>query len=327
VKAGPQVEADVAQVYARMLGAYRDRDADAFVSLFAPDPDVFMQGTGQDEARTGLPAIRAQIERDIAQSEAVSVTPRRLSVSGAGSVAWIASEMSVRVTVGGRPLDLPLFRVTGVLERRATGWLFVQLHLSYSDAAQPVGESWPTSLEAVASAVEREAVDLHDRAAPDGTVTLLFSDIEDSTPMAEQLGDLRWIEVLRTHNATVREHVARHGGFEVKTIGDAFMIAFGSARRALQCAIDLQHALADQPIRVRIGLHSGEPVREGNDFHGKSVILASRITGHARGGEILVSSLLRDLVESAGDIRFDEGREVALKGLAGTHRVYAVRLD
>jgi len=165
-------------------------------------------------------------------------------------------------------------------------------------------------------------VNLNDRAAPDGTVTLLFSDIENSTPMAEQLGDLLRIELLREHNAIVRDQVTRHDGFEVKTIGDAFMVAFGSARRALLCAIGVQQAFTKHSAE-----HPEQPVREGNDFYGKSVVLASRIAGQARGGEILVSSLLRDLVESAGDFHFDDGREVALKGLAGVHRISAVSLD
>ena len=78
-------------------------------------------------------------------------------------------------------------------------------------------------------------------------------------------------------------------------------------------------------MRVRIGLHAGEPVREGNDFHGRSVIFASPIAGEAFGGEILASALLRELTESAGDIRFESGREVVLKGLTGTHHVYPVR--
>jgi class 3 adenylate cyclase len=97
------------------------------------------------------------------------------------------------------------------------------------------------------------------------------------------------------------------------------------------CAVGIQEAISrygvehpDQAVRVRIGLHAGEPIREANDFYGKSVVLASRVAGAASGGEILVSALMRELTESAGDIRFDAGREVVLKGLAGTHRVYPV---
>src|SRR5947209_19222319 len=96
------------------------------------------------------------------------------------------------------------------------------------------------------------------------------------------------------------------------------MVVFGSARRALLCAIGVQQGIsrygADHPehaVRVRVGLRAGEPVREGNDFHGRSVIFASRIAGEASGGEILASALLRELTESAGDIRFDAGRDGA----------------
>ena len=117
----------------------------------------------------------------------------------------------------------------------------------------------------------------------------MFTDIEGSTSLNDQLGDQRWIALLREHNEIVRERIAAHGGSEVKTIGDAFMVAFPSARRAVLCAIDLQRAFAaytanhpDAPLRIRIGLHVGEPVRDGGDFYGKSVTLASRIADQAR---------------------------------------------
>ena len=235
--------------------------------------------------------------------------------------------------MGDRTFDVP-HRLTTVLERRDEEWLILQMHLSVPNGAQSIGQSFPTNLEAVTEAVGREHVDLQTRAAPDGTVTLLFTDIEGSTPLAERLGDIRWFALLREHNAVVREQIARFGGFEVKTIGDALMVAFGSARRGVLCAVGIQEAISrygvehpDHAVRVRIGLHAGEPVREGNDFHGKSVVLASRVAGAASGGEILVSALIRELTESAGDIRFDPGREIALKGFEGTHRVYPVCIE
>ena len=115
-----------------------------------------------------------------------------------------------------------------------------------------------TSIDAVAAYVQAERPDLRPHAAPDGTVTLLFTDIEDSVAMTERLGDQRWLELLRAHNAIVRDHVAAHGGYEVKSQGDGFMVAFGSARQALQCAIAIQRAFAEhneraaEPVRVRI---------------------------------------------------------------------------
>jgi class 3 adenylate cyclase len=168
-------------------------------------------------------------------------------------------------------------------------------------------------------------------AAPDGTVTILFSDIEASTALNERLGDVRWVQLLRAHHALVRDQVSAHGGYEVKAQGDGFMIAFASAHRAVQCARAIQRAIGarlsvdpDRPIRVRIGLHTGEAVKDEADFYGKNVVLAARITDQARGGEILASSVVKQLTESAGDIRFEDGRQIELDGLAGTHTVYKV---
>jgi class 3 adenylate cyclase/cytidylate kinase len=208
----------------------------------------------------------------------------------------------------------------------AGGSLDALLARTYGEAAA----GGQTSIGSVTSAVRSEQPDLRAHAAPDGTVTLLFTDIENSTPLNERLGDQRWLELLRVHNATVRGQVAAHGGYEVKSWGDAFMVAFGSARRGLECAIAIQRAFAqrneenDEPIRIRIGLHTGEAIADANDFYGWHVTLASRIANHARGGEILVSSLLKGLTERAGDVRFGEGREVELKGLSGTQLLFHV---
>jgi class 3 adenylate cyclase len=189
----------------------------------------------------------------------------------------------------------------------------------------------PASVDEVAATVGSERPSLRSAAAPDGTVTIVFSDIEGSTQLNERLGDLRWLELLRAHHAVVREQVEAHGGFEVKSQGDGFMIAFPSARSAVRCARAIQRAIAsalgdhpDGPIRVRVGLHTGEVMREEADFYGRNVVLAARIAAQARGGEILVSAVVKQLTESAGDIRFEDEREVELPGLAGTHQVYRV---
>jgi class 3 adenylate cyclase len=147
----------------------------------------------------------------------------------------------------------------------------------------------------------------------------------------ERLGDVRWLELLRTHHAIVRDQVREHGGYEVKAHGDVFMIAFASARRAVQCARAIQDAIdaglgthPDGPIRLRIGLHTGEPIRDEADFYGKNVVLAARITDRARGGEILASSVVKQLTEAAGDLHFDNERQLPLDGLGGMHTVYSV---
>jgi len=191
--------------------------------------------------------------------------------------------------------------------------------------------SWLRAGGAAAQAHELQLRELRSRLAPDGTVTILFSDIEGSTEITHRLGDRGWLDLLRTHDALFREQISAHEGFEVKTQGDGFMVAFQSAHRAVHCAIAIQQAFAsyndehaEEPLSVRIGVHTGEAIKQADDFFGQNVILASRIAGIARGGGILVSSLLKELTESAGDLRFDEGRDVKLKGLVGTRTVYAV---
>jgi class 3 adenylate cyclase len=196
----------------------------------------------------------------------------------------------------------------------------------------PAGPSAPASrVDEMATSVAAERPSLRPAAAPDGTVTILFSDIEGSTALNERLGDVRWLELLRAHHSVVRDQVEAYGGFEVKAQGDGFMIAFPSARRAIECARAIQDAITrefgdhpDGPIRVRIGLHTGEAIREDSDFYGKNVVVAARIADAAKGGEILASSVVKQLTESAGDVNFRDAREVDLAGLAGTHPVYRV---
>jgi class 3 adenylate cyclase len=189
-----------------------------------------------------------------------------------------------------------------------------------------------TSIDFMAEAISSEKPDIAAHAAADGQVTILFSDIENSTLITERLGDQRWLEVLRAHNSLFRGLVRSHGGFEVKNQGDGFMLVFGDSRRALECAAAIQRGLADsdpvegERVRVRIGMHAGEAIREEGDFFGRSVIVAARIAAQARGGEILVSEQLKTRAEDGAaerpPIGFDEGHEIELKGLSGTQRVY-----
>jgi class 3 adenylate cyclase len=176
--------------------------------------------------------------------------------------------------------------------------------------------------------------DLRSHAAPDGTVTILFSDMEGYTEKTERLGDLRAREILYAHNQIIREHVASCGGFEVKSQGDGFMIAFAGASKALRCAVATQAAFRDyaekhpeEPIRVRMGLHVGEALREADDFLGRTVIVASRIADEAKGGQVLVSALLKELTDGTGEFEFGDLHEVSLKGLTQTYRLYPVEWD
>jgi predicted ATPase/class 3 adenylate cyclase len=153
---------------------------------------------------------------------------------------------------------------------------------------------------------------------PTGTVTLLFTDIEGSTRLLEELGD-DYADALDRHRRILRETFARHDGVEVDTQGDAFFVSFARASDALAAAAEARDALAGGPVRVRMGVHTGEPTATGEGYVGMDVHRAARIAAAGHGGQILVSQTTRDLV--GGDGLRDLG-EHRLKDLPVPERIY-----
>jgi adenylate cyclase len=191
--------------------------------------------------------------------------------------------------------------------------------------------------------------------------TIVFTDVEGSTALNERLGDEGAREVLRELERLTREALAAHGGSEVKAMGDGFMAWFPSATRAVECAIALQRAFAKrnrgvgaeqlpadvpnpdegvavaqplrasgsdptpvEPLRVRVGINAGEPIAEDDDLFGASVIATARVASAAKGGQILASDVVRQLLAGKGFTFTDQG-EHALKGFEDPVRLYEVR--
>ena len=157
------------------------------------------------------------------------------------------------------------------------------------------------------------------RKLPTGTVTFLFSDIEGSTRLLAELGE-RYEVVLEQHRDVMRNAFARHGGVEVDTQGDAFFCAFASAREALAAAEEAQRGLAEGAVRVRIGLHTGEPKLGREGYVGMDVHRAARICSAGHGGQILLSQPTRDLLEA--DLVVRDLGEHRLKDLTAPERLY-----
>ncbi|OMB98608.1 cyclase [Mycobacterium colombiense] len=192
------------------------------------------------------------------------------------------------------------------------------------------GAAVRSSIEDLADWAEVERPDLA-RVTPDGRVVILFSDIEESTKLNERIGDRAWVKLISSHDKLVSDLVRRRSGHVVKSQGDGFMIAFARAEQAVLCGLDLQNALRKdanrkrrEEIRVRIGIHMGRSVRRGDDLFGRNVAMAARVAAQAVGGEILVSQPVRDALSDSDGIRFDDGRNVELKGFSGTYRLFAV---
>ncbi len=190
-----------------------------------------------------------------------------------------------------------------------------------------------SSIDVVADAVEQLApAEILGVENESDTLTIVFSDIESSTERAVALGENAWLNVLRRHHELVSAHVAAHRGRIVQKLGDGYMLCFRSARGAIVAAIGIQRdltrhgeAFPDEATRVRMGLHTGEVLgREDGDLFGRHVVVAARIGALAEGGEILVSSLVRQIVEPRGELVFSSSRDAELRGLGVVETLHAV---
>jgi predicted ATPase len=158
---------------------------------------------------------------------------------------------------------------------------------------------------------------------PSGTVTFLFTDVEGSTRLLHELGD-GYAAVLAEHRRALRDAFSRHGGVEVDTQGDAFFVAFPKASQALAAAAAAKEALEGGPIKVRMGLHTGEPRLTDEGYVGMDVHRAARIAAAGHGGQIVLSQSTRDLVQTDGIRELGEHR---LKDLAAAERLYQLGDD
>ena len=171
----------------------------------------------------------------------------------------------------------------------------------------------------VAEAVAAQWDQLAAEAAPEGMVTVLFSEIDSFAELNASVGEHEAVEILRRHNELVTEVVRKFGGYSVLADGEAFLVAFGGASRALRCAKELQQTFdaespaLPEPISVRMGLHAGE-AEDGSSaqFLDGVVLSGAGIACQARPGEILVSGLLRDLAPPTGEFSFGESRKVSV---------------
>jgi len=198
---------------------------------------------------------------------------------------------------------------------------------SHGDIPSKIIEVDPATLDAFLGRVEElpkpiESDDSFDESPVVGSAfrTIMFTDMEGSTSITTSLGDAKAMELLRTHDAIIRNAIKTYGGSEVKHTGDGFMISFSSASQAVECAISIQKGFASYNvegpgtnIHVRIGLSAGEPVTEGHDLFGSTVQLAARICDQAQPDQILVTRVIKNLCIGK-KLPFSDQGEKTLRG-------------
>ncbi len=163
--------------------------------------------------------------------------------------------------------------------------------------------------------------------APGDLVTIAFVDLEGFTTFASRVEEDEVRRLLRGFHGLVREQVSRHGGFEVKQLGDGFMLAFSNPAKGILCVADIQRAVVPwakngAAIRVSAGLNSGDAIREGDDFFGHTVNVASRITDRASGGQVLLSEATRLAAGTVEGVRFEDRGRRRLRGIAQRLRLF-----
>jgi class 3 adenylate cyclase len=316
---------ELRRILDRWLVAFRDGDVDTYAARLSEHAGALLVGTDEEEwFHQGDFAV---IKRQVEESGGFPVSWGEIETWEEGTVGWAVA----KVTLTGPEETFPI-RVSWVLHLERGEWKIVQAHFSVGRPnVELLGRELTLSLEQLEQTIRQDRPDLSDTLAADGTVTIVFTDIVDSTVLLARLGDHAWLDLLRRHNAVIESATAEHGGTVVETQGDGSMLAFSSARRAVACAqaiqgeIDRAFAAAPAPIRVRIGIHTGDALHEADHFYGTTVHYAARVANNALGGEVLVSNLVRELV-SGSSVHFRESREVELKGLAGSHQLFSVDL-
>lgn len=318
-----QAVAEVRSAVYRFAERYGALDIDGVMAMFVGENPVDV-GTGVDEVRIGTSEVRHQIARDMSEVEALSMGMESLRVDVHGDAAFAYSDVVFSLTAGGESLRIPARTTIGMI-CTADGWRIAQIHSSIAYGEQPPGRSFPVQLTRTLSdlltSMDTDSGSSALRAAKMGTATVLFTDVVDSTMLAQSLGDQRWSELITAHFGLVRAIVEGEGGSVVKTLGDGGMYVFPSGASALSAAVRIQRAVtasADDVLRVRVGVHTGDVIRDENDYLGLTVNKAARVAAAARGDQILVSSTTTDIANSH-EIEFGDPITVELKGIEGTH--------
>jgi pilus assembly protein CpaF len=233
----------------------------------------------------------------------------KLSKDSAGRELRLAGEAGLLQTVR-YPQGEAGFRASQALLREIAEGL-----------GQPINAAMPLTAETIIGSL---AV-----GQTEGTVTIMFTDVEESTRLLSTRGFTASHEIMKAYETIIDDKVSQHAGRRIKGLGDGFMISFGSARHGVECALDIQQAIAayskqnpERRLRIRIGLNTGEVVEEGGDIFGAAVNVAARVAGKAKGGEILVSEIVRQLVGPVGEIKFDFRGHYKLKGFPDRWRLH-----
>jgi class 3 adenylate cyclase len=277
------------------------------LSMFAPsyqDDPALKQWWGKFERLGASPGAVARLMRMNSQIDITQILP---SVNVPTLVMHREGDVTVNVEAG------------RLLAKRIPDAKYIEL--AGCDHIPFVGRDPDRILDEIEQFLTGE------RSAPSSSrvlATVLFTDIEGSTALADRLGDQAWGDLLALHNKAVRQELARFRGREIRQTGDGFLVVFDGPARAIQCALAIVSAVKSLGIEVRAGIHTGELEFADDDIQGIAVHIAARVSDLAAGGEVLVSRTVKDLVAGSG-IVFEELGTYTLKGIPDTWQLFRAK--
>jgi class 3 adenylate cyclase len=313
---------ELAAVLKRIVVAFESRDVATARSLISQADETLVLGTDAVEWWYGVEGYELFAAH-------VEVTPEfrwtihRLDAYEEGSVGWAAADTTVAYANG--MMAHP--RITAVFHLEDGVWRVVQWHASVPQpTVEMAGVELPTSLGELLESLDDDLLSALRAKFRTTTVTLLFSDIEESTNRAMKFGDVVWGDVVQRHFAELHRIANAHDGIVVKTMGDGAMLAFESARDAAYSAVEIQRSVARQqeggPFKVRVGVHTGDAMYTDGDYFGQTVDKTARVAAAAVGGQVLVTDVVFGLVGQVPGLAYGDPIALELKGIPGTHAAY-----
>ncbi|GGH29683.1 Adenylate cyclase, class 3 [Cribrihabitans marinus] len=310
----PEIDA----VVRRWLAASTNRNPRAVANLFSASSALTYVGSAPGEIWTD-DALRAGFAAMPDNILPFSYDDLRITGYESGPFGWALWTGTMVIPEIGKRTD---FRGTVILTLEDSVWRVVHSHNSTPVSnLESLGQD-PGNFDDLVRAATASAPGI----AGSGMASVMFTDIADSTSVAQAIGDGAWRTLVKRHVALVGDLIRSSDGTLVKSLGDGTMSTFQTARAALSAAQAIQHAISaertEPRLSVRIGIHTGEVVEDDGDFFGTVVNKAARVAAAARPGEIRISEATRIMVGGARDFTFSDAATIPLKGLEGDHLIH-----
>lgn len=309
--------AELAAIATRWLNLHARRQTNASANLFSNSNAVTLIGSDESEIIAG-PGFRNTFKAFFEDDANLITEDIQATGYEAGDFGWAWTTLTVRAPDAGKSVK---FRNSFVFVMEDGVWRIVHVHNSNpTPNTASMGYS-ARNLEDLVASVEAERPDL----GHTGMSSVMFTDIVDSTAIAAVMGDAWWSQTVKRHFDQIAETISGYGGTLVKSLGDGTLCAFPTASGALGAAIGIQKQMSayqsEPPLRLRIGLHTGDVVEKENDYLGGVVNKAARIAASAHPNEIRLSEATR-VVAGGGHFAYSDPIVTTLKGLEGDHIVH-----